>query len=835
MSQGRIARSNRRFPDARRKSARYHKAVRARRPVGLPPHLLPGISGRDEKKGRAYLKFVLIGGFLTLIASVVLGVIVLASTAAAVAGTVDQYKKVNESLQPNAAQVAVQTFQTSRIFDRNGVLLHELEPAGLGGYRTYVPIDKISHYLIDATIASEDATFWSHYGIEPSAIIRGALINASGVGSSGGSTITQQLVRGLYPETINPNDISYGRKFKEALAAIELDRAFSKQDILSMYLNQIFYGQRSYGIEAASQTFFSKHAHELNLAEATLLAGLPQAPSYYDPTINFAVAKQRQQYVLRQMVEYGYITSTQADKAKKVVLQPTDRNSSIRHAPHFTIYVEQFLEETFGADAFLKGGLQVTTSIDVEFQQTAEQILTRDLAEYGVPYGRNNAAMIVMQPWSGQILAMVGSAGFNDSLIGGQNNYTLAPLQPGSSIKPIVYAAAFESGWNPGTVILDTTMKRPDVSSDTGFYEPANYTGQSYGAVNLRTALANSLNIPALKAIEFAGISHVQDLAHRMGMTESLYDAPETYGIPLALGSGEVTILEHTNVFATFANNGRYVPANPILQIKDSNGNVLYDAEKDIKKNPGTQALRAEYAYQISSILTDNESRAMIFTTSNLFGDTQTRLGRPVAAKSGTTNGWKDIWTMGYTTDLAVGVWMGQTTATGERFQELSERDGIQGAGPIWADIMIELHQNTKWADLLKGPDGSTIPEEFPVPPGLSKRDICVTTGHQPDGGGQTREEWLVDGEGPALRCNQLSTAEYADLQYALNDLRTNGGKYTGRGQSSIYDYASEVNVSRSSGISSTSDNGGSDFSGSADDSDTDSGGSPPIEQSGSD
>ncbi|MEA2585334.1 MAG: hypothetical protein QOF33_3419 [Thermomicrobiales bacterium] len=804
MSNGRIARANRRYPDARRKSARYGQALRARRAVGLPPHLLPGVSGRHEKRGLGYVRFVIAGAFLTLVLLMVGGVMFVVSTAAAVGGTVDQYRKVNASLQPNAARVATETFETTKITDRNGVLLQEVEPEGLGGYRTFVTYDQISTHLIEATVAAEDATFWSHYGVEPVAIVRGALINASGEGSSGGSTITQQLARGLYPDQINPKDRSYTRKYKEALAAVELDRKFSKQDIMTMYLNQIFYGQRSYGIEAASQTFFSKHANELSLAEASLLAGLPQAPSYYDPTVNFDVAKLRQRYVLNQMVKYGYITTAEAKKAANVVLHPTDRNSSIRHAPHFTIYVEDYLKEKYGEEAFFKGGLQVTTSIDVELQATAEQILQRDLASYGVPYGRNNASMVVMQPWSGQILAMVGSAGFNDSLIGGQNNYTTAPLQPGSSIKPVVYAAAFESGWNPATFILDTTMKRPDTSSPTGFYEPQNYTGVSYGAVSVRTALANSLNIPALKAIEHAGVGHTQDLAHRMGMIKSLYGDPATYGISLALGSGEVTVLEHTNVFATFANNGRYLPANPILKITDARDNVIYDAAQDLKANPGQQALRAEYAYQITSILTDNEARAMIFTENNLFGDTQRQLGRPTAAKSGTTNGWKDIWTMGYTTDLAVGVWMGQTTATGDRFQELPERDGIQGAGPIWANVMLEIHQNPKWAALLTGPNGTTIPKDFPIPSGVHKGKVCVSTGHQAASnfGFETRDEWLVDGEGPALRCDQLSAAEYAELQYALNDLNQNGGKYSGRGRDSISRYAQTVGVSRGSGYS---------------------------------
>lgn len=801
MSNGRIARANRRYPDARRRSARYGQALRARRAVGLPPHLLPGVSGRDEKKGHGYLKFIIAGAALTLVALIVGTVMLIASTAAAVGATVDQYRTVNKGLQPGAAQVAAETFETTRISDRNGVLLQEVEPEGLGGYRTYVDLEDISPYLIEATVAAEDATFWSHYGVEPIAIIRGALINASGSGSSGGSTITQQLARGLYPDQIDPNDISYTRKFKEALAAVELDRTYSKQDILSMYLNLIFYGQRSYGIEAASQTFFSKHASELTLAEATLLAGLPQAPSYYDPTVNLGQAKKRQEYVLRQMVEYDYITPEEAEEAAKVVLHPSDRNSSIRHAPHFTIYVEDYLKQKYGEEAFFKGGLQVTTSIDVEFQEEAERILERGLAEYGVPYGRNNAAMVVMQPWSGEILAMVGSAGFNDSLIGGQNNYTLAPLQPGSSIKPVVYAAAFESGWNPASVILDTPMKRRDTSQPNGYYEPQNYSGLSYGAVSVRTALANSLNIPALKAIEYAGIAHTQDLAHRMGMTESLYGDPGLYGISLALGSGEVTVLEHTNVFSTFANNGRYVPANPIRKITDARGNVLYDVEKEVETNPGQQALRAEYSYQVTSILTDNQARAMIFSENNLFGNTQEQLGRLVAAKSGTTNGWKDIWTMGYTTDVAIGVWMGQTTATGDRFQELPERDGIQGAGPIWADTMLELHQNAKWAELLSGPNGRPLPEEFPVPPGIYRGEVCAATGHKATSGFSDKEEWLVRGEGPSLRCDQLSAYEYAQLLDALNTMNQ-GGRFTGNGQGSVYQYASTVGVSRGGGIS---------------------------------
>jgi membrane peptidoglycan carboxypeptidase len=337
-----------------------------------------------------------------------------------------------------------------------------------------------------------------------------------------------------------------------------------------------------------------------------------------------------------------------------------------------------------------------------------------------------------------------------------------------------------------------------------------------YGAVSVRTALANSLNIPAVKAINYAGISHVQDLAHRMGMTESLYGDASMYGSSLALGSGEVTVLEHTNVFATFANEGVYVPANPILKITDARGNVIYDAAKELQEHPGTQALRAEYAYQITSILTDNDARSMIFTENNLFGNTASELGRPTAAKSGTTDSWKDIWTMGYTTDLAIGVWMGQTTATGDRLPELSERDGIQGAGPIWADMMLEMHQNPQWADLLKGPNGQTIPEDFPVPAGIYEGDVCVSTGHQATSGYESQEEVLVRGEGPALSCGQLSAYEYDELQKGMEDLDRNGGSYTGRGQDTMRRYADAV------------ESGDDDrWTGSGDD------GSPQIEQRG--
>lgn len=731
--------------------------------------------------------FVFFGLFLTTILATAV------STVAAVGGTVEAYRRINAGL-PNAAMVTVDTFQTSRIYDRNGKLLQEIE-APDGGWRTFVTLDQISPYLIDATVAAEDATFWSHRGIEPMALIRVVTINLSGEGSSGGSTISQQLARGLYPEQIG-FDISVTRKYKEALAAIELDRKFSKQDLLTMYLNQIFYGQRSYGIEAASQTYFNKHASELTLAEASLLAGLPQAPSFYDPTIRLDQAKKRQRYVLDQMVKYNYITEDEAEAAWNTPLQPQTRTSEVHGAPHFTQYVKDYVRDKYGDDAFLKGGLQIWTTIDLDLQSDAEMIVQENMPFLNA-YRRNNAAMVVLVPYTGEVLAMVGSADFNDPSIGGQINYALANLQPGSSIKPVVYAAAFESGWNPGTVIMDDTLKVETPGAPQPYYEPKNYTGYSYGAVSVRTALANSLNIPAVKAIQFAGVEHAYDLARRMGIKTGLPESPENYGLSFALGSGEVSLLEHTNVFATFANLGKYVAANPILKITDSNGQVLYELDRQTSLQTAPQVLDAAYAYQITSILTDDESRGMVFGRGNLFENTGERLGRPVAAKSGTTDNWKDIWTMGYTTDVAIGVWTGQTSQTGNAEISLPQLDGIQGAGPIWQQMMELMHNNPTYAAYLNGPNGQPLATSWTVPANLEQREICTATGHQAsgNGSGDTRTEWLLKNGGPSLPCDRISAYEYRQLTEALEDIEKNGGKYAEDGEYRVLRYASAVGV----------------------------------------
>src|SRR5680860_1199922 len=395
MTQGRISRANQRYPGARRRAAKYGATRFGRRSRNLPPHMLPGIARRDKKSqfmgGPVGILTTL--GVVALLFGIVFVVITVISTALGIAGTMAAYRDVNAEL-PNAAEVAVDTFQTTTIFDRNGTLLQEVDNPNYG-WRSFVPMDQMAEHFINATVASEDSTFWTNEGIEPVAIVRGAFINLSGSGTSGGSTITQQLVRAIYPDQISGLDISYTRKGREALAAVALAQQYSKTDIFTMYVNQIYYGNRAYGIEAAADAYFEKHATDLTLAEASFLAGLPQSPTYYAEF--FDQAKLRQQYVLDQMVKYRYITRDEAEAALNEPMNVDGfRSGAVLAAPHFTEYVRQYVIENYGEEA-LYGGLQITTSIDLDLQARAEQIVASGVADMA-EYQRNNGAMVVMVP-----------------------------------------------------------------------------------------------------------------------------------------------------------------------------------------------------------------------------------------------------------------------------------------------------------------------------------------------------------------------------------------------------------------------------------------------------
>lgn len=810
MSQGRLGRSTRRYPGTQRRSTNFANSRYGHRGRGLPPHLMPGLSRNTKKQETVFSRRNFIIGTFVLGTVLILSflAITISSSIAAAFGVVRQYREVNKGL-PDAAKIAINTFQTTRIYDRKGSLLQEIDHPDYG-WRTFVGMDKMTDDFINATVSAEDATFWNNQGIEPVAFMRAGLILFSGAGSSGGSTITQQLVRAVYPDQISANDISIGRKFREALAAVALAQEYSKEDIFTMYVNQIYYGARSYGVEAAANTFFDKHASELTLAESALLAGLPQAPSYYDPTTpeGFQQAKIRQRYVLEQMRKYRYISREQFDAAWAEPLQIREepRTSILRAAPHFTLFVQEHLREQYGDDA-IYAGLEVYTSIDLDLQAEAEAIVAQGVEEMR-QYDRNNAALVVMRPWSGEVLAMVGSADFNNASISGQVNFTTGLIQPGSSMKPIAYAAAFEQGWHPATVIMDvpTTWEVPGQED----YTPNNYTKQFYGAIPVRKALGNSLNIPAVKAAEYAGVQHVMDVGSRMGLKKSLGNDASFYGVSLALGSGEVQLLEHTNAYATLANNGRYVPANPIQRIEDSQGNRVFEVDADWAEENGEQAINPGNAYQVTSILTDNDARSRLFGENNVYQRTVEAIGRPAAAKSGTTENWRDLWAMGYSTAIACGVWVGRTGDAGTA--ALLELDGTVAAGPIWQDMMILLHNDERFRDLLAGPDGSPVPEEFAVPDEARRMELCAATGHLP-GPGDTVRDWVVRGQEPTLDCDEIDTYETKQLEAALDELRK-GANWASGAVDSINRYARVVGRSPVPVESDTSDSGDSSDSG---------------------
>lgn len=687
-------------------------------------------------------------------------------------------------------------FQTTKIYDRNWILISEITDPTTG-WRTAISYEEIMDHIkqqqndptkphrawiIDATIAAEDATFWSNPGVEPRAILRSLIFNLSGESTSGASTITQQLVRLLYPSTIG-TERTYRRKIREAIMAVRLTQRYSKQDILMMYLNNVYYGNRAYGIDAAAQAYFNKFAWELTVAEASMLAGLPQAPSVYDPTKNFELAKARQRYVLDRMVELGMITREEADAAYAEPLHPQSREGRYNQAPHFVNFVIDYLEAKYGPAAVYRGGLMVRTTLDLPTQKAAEEIVKRRVDQLA-PYQVNNGALVAMLPQTGEIIAMVGSADFYNDAIDGQVNVTVAERQPGSAIKPVTYLTAFEkAGWYPGTIVFDYAK----VWEIPGFgrYAPKNATGQHFGAITVREALANSLNLPALQAIEVVGVPAMIDMAHRLGIKTGFWREPTFYGLSITLGGGEVTLLELTNAYATIANNGKYVPYNPILEIIAPGNNRIYQLDRSHTLEHAPQVVRAEYAYFITNILSDNRARALIFGLNNPLVLPELD-NRPAAAKTGTSEDNRDLWTVGYTTDVVVGVWVGNTDNSPTR-----GLDGISSAALIWHDFMVKVHQDPQLAKALLGPDGQPVPPDFSRPPRIIEVQVCAATGKLPIPGARTVTEISLRDGPPRLRCNQVSEYELRELRAAL---ATPKGM-TGRGWSSLQAYAAMVGI----------------------------------------
>lgn len=562
--------------------------------------------------------------------------------------------------------------QSTKIYDRTGeILLYEIHG---DQKRTLINLDQIPNYAVQATVAVEDKNFYKHKGISFLGIARAIIIDIlrGGKASQGGSTLTQQFVK----NAILTNEKKISRKIKEWVLSYEIERKFSKDEILKMYFNEIPYGSTAYGIESAAMMYFDKSAKDLTLAESAILAALPQAPSYYSPygshkdeLIN------RQHYILDLMVEQGYITKEQAESAKNEKLNFRQKIDNIK-APHFVFYVKELLSQKYGERMVEQGGLKVITSLDWDKQQIAEEELTKQ-AEKNLKYDASNAGLASLDVKTGQVLAMVGSKDFFNEEIDGQVNVALAKRQPGSSFKPVVYAQAFEMGYTPDTIIFDLVTS---YLSNNGTFTPHNYTGQEYGPVSLRKALAGSLNITSVKLLYLVGLPKTLGLAEKMGYTT--FTEPDRYGLSLVLGGGEVKLLEHANAFATFAREGIYKPVNPILKVEEANGNVLEEFEEP----KGERILSVNASRMVNSILSDNEARSFIFGANNYL----TLGNRPVAAKTGTTNNNRDAWAVGYTPQITTGVWVGNNSNK----EMKAGADGSVVAAPIWRNYMQRASAN---------------------------------------------------------------------------------------------------------------------------------------------
>ncbi len=571
--------------------------------------------------------------------------------------------------------------QSTKIYDNTGeVLLYDVYNKTK---RTIVPIENISKNIKDATISIEDKDFYTHKGFKPTSFLRAIIVNAvSGEYSQGGSTITQQVVK----NSILTGDKSFLggpiRKLKEIVLALKLEKLISKDQILSMYLNENPFGGTIYGVEEASQAFFGKSSEEVTLAEAAYLAALPQAPSYYSP---YGTHKKdlddRKDVVLEEMLEDGKISKEQFDEATKEQVNFLPKSSTGIKAPHFVMFVKDYLEKKYGKDVLEQGGLRVTTTLNYDLQAKAEAIALKYAEINEKNFNGTNDAFIALDPKTGGILTMVGSRNYFETKMDGNFNVTTAHRQPGSTFKPFVYAQAFIKGYTPDTVLFDlktqfsTRCPKEDMTSEGDCYSPGNYDDKFRGPITLREALAQSINIPAVKTLYLAGISESINLAQNMGIGK-LGNANQ-YGLTLVLGGGEVSLLDMTSAYGVFATEGVRNPYISILKVEDRNGKVLEEA----KMKPSV-VLDAEVARKITDILSDNVARTPLYGANSIiyFGD------REVAVKTGTTNDYKDAWTIGYTPSVVVGTWAGNNDNT-----PMAKKVSGLIVAPMWRAFMDEV------------------------------------------------------------------------------------------------------------------------------------------------
>lgn len=626
--------------------------------------------------------------------------------------------------------------QSTKIYDRNSELLYDIFK---NQNRTPVKFTEIPDVLKKATISIEDKDFYKHQGFSVLGIVRSLyelIINRKIEG--GGSTLTQQLVK----NALLSGERTATRKIKEFILAVQVERAYGKDQILEMYLNEIPYGGTAYGIEAAANLYFGKHAQDLDLAESSLLAGLPQLPSVYSPYgTHPELAKVRQAEVLRRMVEDGYVTKDQAEAAKKEELTyRTAQNEVGFKAPHFVLYVKQKLIEQYGDKLVEQGGLKVTTTLDYKLQEKAEKIMSDEIAKLK-DFKVGNGALVVLNPKNGQILAMVGSKDYFATDYDGNVNVTLSLRQPGSATKPITYSAAMQKGYTAASTLIDVKTEFP--GGDQPTYIPVNYDGQYHGVVQVRYTLGNSYNIPAVKMLALVGVKNVMDLGYRMGLStwEPTEENVNSVGLSLTLGGREVRLLDLTSAFGVLANSGMKQDPISILKVTDSKGKDLYE----YKDSDGTKILEEGIAFIISNILADNGARTAAFGSNSILNIP----GKTVSVKTGTTDEKRDNWTIGFTPSVVVGVWVGNNDNSK---MNPAIASGVTGASPIWQKIMMEA---------LKGKDD----EKPSQPDEVSYLDVDGLMGGKPKDGTPTRKEYFIKGTEPA----NISSA-YQNLKVCKNN-----------------------------------------------------------------
>ena len=635
--------------------------------------------------------------------------------------------------------------QTTLIYDRNGKLLYNIYGKK---NQIFIPLSSIPRHMRQATIAIEDKDFYRHGAIDLRGITRATVSIIFKQQVQGGSTITQQLVK----NSLLTQERTIPRKIKEIILAFATELIYSKNQILEMYLNQSPYGGTAYGIEAAAQNYFGKKAKDLTLEESALLAGLPQSPTLYSPFgARPELAKQRQLEVLKAMEQEKYITNSQANIAQNTILKYKKISNEIE-APHFVLYIKDLLIQKYGERVVEEGGLKVTTTLDLDIQDAAQASVAAQIENLPKFYHVTNGAALVTNPATGEILAMVGSKDYFDTDIDGNVNITTSLRQPGSSIKPINYAAGLINKYTGATTFIDQPICFPNQGGKE--YCPVNYDGKWHGLVAMRYALGNSFNIPAVKMLKLNSLNSMIATASAMGITT--FTNPDNYGLSLTLGGGEVKMIEMAQAFGVFANGGYKINLHPILKIVDKSGKVL--EKYDPPKSPifGKKVLPEGVAFIISDILADNGARLAAFG-----GSSELVIPRQiVSVKTGTTNDYKDNWTIGFTPSVLAVTWVGNNDNT----PMSGLVSGITGAAPIWNDIMSFLLKDK-------------TPQSISRPSNVIQKQVCSDTGALPtaaEGGSScpTRLEYFIKGTEPT---GQYTTKQNLWVDKTTQDLPKKG------------------------------------------------------------